>query len=96
MIGYVLYGLFVILTGASIYGVLAVYYAFGLPAMYGVVFIIFVLAVRMERRRGCSGPWEAFGDSRPVLPPPGKNTLLPPVARQINQVQRRALPGPKK
>jgi hypothetical protein len=95
MIGYALFALFYALTATMIFGVVAVYYTFGLPAMYGIIFIIFMVAIGMERKTGSAGFAEWFGSRGPVLPPPGKRALPPPGAAQIGHVQRKALPARK-
>jgi hypothetical protein len=100
MIGYLLYFLFLALTTAGLLGVVAVYYEFGLAAMYAVVFLAFLLAVKLERRRpmytGADSLPELFGGSQPSLPPPGGNAPPTTGAPQIGRAQYRALPGPKK
>jgi hypothetical protein len=99
MIEYLAYAIFFTIVMTVLLGAVAIYNAFGMGAFYTCVFVIIVLAFRNERREtiytGDGGLWEAFGDSQPSLPPPGKGALPPPGAAQIGHVQRKALPAPK-
>jgi hypothetical protein len=86
---------FVAFVGAGILGVLAVYETCGLPAMYAVIFILFLLCVRLQRRRPVyfeGDPLVLGGRSPPSLPPPGKRALPPSGRPQIGRSQRPALP----
>jgi hypothetical protein len=82
---------FYVFCGIILLGVYAVGFYFGIPAMFGVVFLITILALRSESRGACGGWIE-----HDWLSPPSDKRLPPPGPRQINRTQRRALPGPKK
>ena len=73
-------------------GLVAVYYLFGIPAMYGVVFLLYLLCVRLEARRPVYLDNWPFGPGRdPALPPPGKPALPPPGARALPPPSRRQI-----
>jgi hypothetical protein len=95
----IVFGIYFITAVGFMLGlVLAINYAFGLAAMCGAAFLLFLLCVRLERRSGLytgsSGLAELFGDGGPALPPPGTQALPPPGPPQIGQAKQRALPGP--
>jgi hypothetical protein len=61
-------------TIIGLFGVVAVYEYFGLPAMAGVVFLIYVLCLRLERRSSLSATdWTWLNGNQ--LPPPGQQAL---------------------
>jgi hypothetical protein len=83
--------------GAALVGLLALYQALGLAALWLAVGGIFVVYLALQRR-GASyfDPGGAFGGGGPALPAPSTQRLPAPGARQIGKPQRPALPGPKK
>jgi hypothetical protein len=84
--------------GAVLLGLVAVYNAFGMAALWLAVGLMYVIYLGLERRRGAAyfDPGGAFGNGRPALAPPGKQAPPPLAAPQIGRSRRPALPGPKK
>jgi hypothetical protein len=82
---------------AILLGLVAIYNAFGMGALYGGVFLLYLLYLGM-RSRGESylDAGDVFGGGGPRLPPPGKQRLQAPGPPQIGRSRRPALPGPKK
>jgi hypothetical protein len=85
------WAIFYPVCGVALIGVYAVGFYFGIPAMFGVVFLITVLALRSE-----SVVIHTDWSDQDWLSPPTSKQLPPAGPRQITQTQRRALPGPKK
>jgi hypothetical protein len=87
----IFWAIFYPVCGAALLGVYAVGFYFGIPAMFGVVFLITLLALRCE-------PQVVYDDwpKHDWLSPPTGKQLPPPGPRQIGRTQRGALPGPKK
>jgi hypothetical protein len=68
-------------TAAVLLGLVAIYDAFGLPAMCGMIFLLFILYLRLQRRAPLYFEGEMLqlgGDLPPSLPPPGAQALPPP------------------
>jgi hypothetical protein len=87
-----------IAAGATIMGALlglvALYQAAGMAALWLAVGLLFVLHLALQRRgAGYYDPGGSFSGSGPVLPAPGKQALPVPGPRQIGKSQR---PAPKK
>jgi hypothetical protein len=77
-------------------GLVAVYNAFGMTALWLAVGLLYVFYFALERRgAACFDLGGAFGGG-PMLPPPGKQRLPAPGPPQIGRSRRPALPGPKK
>jgi hypothetical protein len=97
IIDFLLFAAAMTFVAAVLLGLVALYVEYGMFLFWVGVGAVCLAAILSERRRpvytGGGGPWEAFGSSGPA---PGKNALPPPGARQIGQVRRRELPGPKK
>jgi hypothetical protein len=72
---------YIIVFGALI-GIMLIGNFFGLAAMAAVVFLLFLCALRMEGSAAVYRGDDWLG-SEPRLPPPGKQALPPPGARQI-------------
>jgi hypothetical protein len=75
-------------------GLVALYQAFGMAALWGAVGLLFVVHLALQRRgTGYFDPGGSFSGSGPLLPVPGKQALPVPGPRQIGKSQR---PAPKK
>jgi hypothetical protein len=83
---------FYVLCGIILLGVYAVGFYFGIPAMFAVVFLITLAALRQESTGSIMAHWAEHD----WLSPPTSKQLPPAGPRQITQTQRRAPPGPKK
>jgi hypothetical protein len=69
---------------ATLLGLVAVYQKFGLAALWIAVGLLYLLYLGMQRRSsGYLDACDAFGNGPPRLPPPGKQRLPRPDARQI-------------
>jgi hypothetical protein len=88
--GIVFWAIFYPICGAGLLGVYAAGFYFGIPAMFGVVFLITLLALRCE-------PQVVYDDlpEHDWLSPPSKPQLRAPGPRQITRTQGRTLPGRK-
>jgi hypothetical protein len=82
--------------GAALLGLVAVYNAFGMAALWGAVGLLYVGYLGLERWRGSAyfDPGDVFGGGGPALPPPGKRALRAPGRRQIARPTRPTLPSP--
>jgi hypothetical protein len=80
--------------GIALLGLVALYQAAGMAALWLAVGLLFVLHLALQRRGAAYfDPGGAFGG--PVLPAPGKRTLRGPGPPQIGRSRRRALPRKK-
>jgi hypothetical protein len=82
--------------GAALLGLLALYQALGMTALWATVGLLYLVYLGLERRRGAAyfDPGGVFGGGGPALPAPGKRVLPAPRPRQITMSRRPTLPGP--
>jgi hypothetical protein len=81
--------------GGTLFGLLALYQALGMTALWLAVGGLFVLYLALQRRGGgYYDPGGVFGGGGPALPAPGKRVLPAPRPRQITMSRRPTLPGP--
>jgi hypothetical protein len=88
---------FTAFVGGILFGIVAVYETFGLPAMWIAVFLLYLLYLWTERRKpiyfgdGYDMLW--LGDRKPSLPPPGKPQMRPSGTPQIGRASTPLTPS---
>jgi hypothetical protein len=81
--------------GGVLLGLLALYNALGMAALWVAVGLLYPICLALERRgAGYFDPGGVFGGGGPALPAPGKRVLPAPRPRQITMSRRPTLPGP--
>ena len=87
---------FITFTSAGIIRVMVVGIVFGLPAMFGVVFLLFLLCVWLEGRTPVyldNDFLRLGGDGKPALPPPAHGRCRRRVRRHCRHRAAAPMPG---